>query len=1103
MNKELLKEYLSGRYQGWSSFLDNVIFPIFGQEDFEDGFEAELLNSQPERRELAQATGIHSIKQVGKIYVGVEPLQIFDVTVSDRVMMERNRVNIQRLIRTVMDQFSCAFMLFHYEDDTRWDWRFTYCRKSGNKEESTDSKRYTFLLGPGQSCRTATDNFMELYDKRDSLEIKDIEDAFNVEALSKEFFGKYKAQYEAFVSYMIKPDNGMRQNFIDTDFDHTGMTADKIRDREEKPIRDYVKKLLGRIVFLHFLQKKGWLGVPAGKEWGEGDHNFMLHLFENASEEQKENFLDDILEDLFAKGLDCNRSDRGDLYDTKVEGFRNHRIPYLNGGLFERDNLDEKTVCFPSNYFKDLLTMLSQYNFTIDENDPNDAEVGVDPEMLGRIFENLLEDNKDKGAFYTPKEIVQYMCRESLIAYLQTDQREEDKEPIRQFVTTHDVESLGELKEEIEQKLIDVKICDPAIGSGAFPMGLLRELFLCRSAIEPNIVEKAADIKRHIIQNNIYGVDIERGAVEIARLRFWLALIVEEKSPEVLPNLDFKIMQGNSLLESYEGIDLSKLATTSDVQIYEPQRNLFGELESPQMRIIFDQTDKLKEFQANLDLYFEITAHEERTCLRKSIEDYVRYIIAYTLDIHRQAEETKIRQISSSTTFTEKQKKAIAGAEANIVHFNEMIENVENMESPNSQFFLWHTWFHDVFSRPSKEGFDIVIGNPPYISAPTQIASTELNDQRQRIVASNKYKSLNEKWDLYIPFIELGLQLLCANGAFSMIVPYPLTNQKYGKKLRKMITEEYCLLEITDLNGTKIFENATVSNCIPFVQNCLPKDELRITHFCEDKTIREVLRKSPDSLKQDEKNYIWNLTREERTSIRFANMNMLGDFCYISVGMVLNASENTEKGAFKKEDLISDIYDEIHSRKYIEAKDIDKYQVKRVRYLEWNTERCPDKLRRPTFRELYDCPKLLINRLGLLKVYLDVDTHFLHSDSMFCAVLWKDLEDINNKSISSSIKKFSKYNRTEMETLSGKVDLYYLLAILNSSIADELLADQRGGDYHIYPEHIRNLPIPLPEKEVQKNIGNIAKEILQRRKVNADYSDLQEELDKMVALLYQ
>lgn len=127
MNKELLKEYLSSRYQGWSSFLNNVIFPIFGENDFEDGFETELLESQPERKHLAEVTGIRSIKQIGMIYVGVEPLQIFDVTVNDRVMMERNRVNIQRLIRTVMDQFSCAFMLFHYEDDTRWDWRFTYC----------------------------------------------------------------------------------------------------------------------------------------------------------------------------------------------------------------------------------------------------------------------------------------------------------------------------------------------------------------------------------------------------------------------------------------------------------------------------------------------------------------------------------------------------------------------------------------------------------------------------------------------------------------------------------------------------------------------------------------------------------------------------------------------------------------------------------------------------------------------------------------------------------------------------------------------------------------------------------------------------------------
>ena len=763
MNKESLKEYLSSRYQGWSSFLSNVIFPIFGEDDFEDGFETELLESQPERRQLAEATGIRSIKQIGMMYVGVEPLQIFDVTVSNRVIMERNRVNIQRLIRTVMDQFSCAFMLFHYEDDTRWDWRFTYCRKRGNKEEASDSKRYTFLLGPGQSCRTATDNFMALYDKRNSLEIKDIEDAFNVEALSKEFFEKYKAQYEAFVNYMVNPANEMRQHFIDTDFDHTGMAADKIRDREEKPIRDYVKKLLGRIVFLHFLQKKGWLGVPAGKEWGEGDRDFMLKIFKNANENQKENFLDDILEDLFAEGLDRNRSDQDDLYDTKVEGFRNCRIPYLNGGLFERDILDKNPCHFPASYFDGLLTMLSQYNFTIDENDPNDAEVGVDPEMLGRIFENLLEDNKDKGAFYTPKEIVQYMCRESLIAYLQTDIREEDKECVRQFVTTHDVELLGELKVYVDQKLRDVKICDPAIGSGAFPMGLLRELFFCRSAIEPNIVENAAIIKRHIIQNNIYGVDIERGAIDIARLRFWLSLIVDEKSPEALPNLDFKIMQGNSLLEQYNGVDLStmtekKVGADQSVTIFDSMLDVYRK----------NLRDKLAE-------YYACPEHNKKVQLRKDIAEIVKQELIEQ-GIH--------------------------------IDFGDMDL------SANTQFFLWHTWFYDVFSRPSKEGFDIVIGNPPY--------GAKYDNQTKRYykntyVTAKTIRGLQKgSLDTYTLFIELGYNLLRKNGSFAYIVPISLTSSDSLTGVHRILMENCDAIHISSyaVRPKPVFENATVNTSI-------------------------------------------------------------------------------------------------------------------------------------------------------------------------------------------------------------------------------------------------------------------------------------------------
>ena len=753
LSVETLKGYLSSQYKGWSSFVDNVIFPIFGEDKFESLSETELLENSPEEKPLAEATGICSIKQVGQIDIGVQPLQIFDVTVSDRVMMERNRVNIQRLIRKVMENYSSAFMLFHYENDTRWDWRFTFCHKKGGQKEVTDSKRYTFLLGPGQSCRTAANNFNKLYENRDTLDMSKIEEAFSVEALTNEFFGKYKEEYDKFVEYITGKRYVKKGNkYVEAIIHEPHPTLYPCFSNNDKLVRDYVKKMLGRIVFLHFLQKKGWLGVPYNEEWGSGDRNFMLNLFKKATEKQKENFLDEVLEGLFAEGLDCNRADKSDLYDTKVEGLRNCRIPYLNGGLFERDYLDELAVRFPAEYFDSLLTMLSQYNFTIDENDPNDAEVGVDPEMLGRIFENLLEDNKDKGAFYTPKEIVQYMCRESLIAYLQTDQNEEDKETIRKFVTTHDAELLGDLKSDIEQKLLDVKICDPAIGSGAFPMGLLRELFFCRSAIEPNIIENAANIKRYIIQNNIYGVDIERGAVDIARLRFWLALIVDEKTPEALPNLDFKIMQGNSLLEQYNGADLSKMT----------EKKVGAE----QSCSIFDSMLDVyrRNLRNKLSEYYSCPEHTKKVQLRKDIADIVKQELTEQ-GIH--------------------------------VDFKDMDL------SANSQFFLWHTWFHDVFSRPSKEGFDIVIGNPPYGAI---LSNTEKRLYR-RIYPETQFKI-----DTYSLFILLSLNLLRENGLCYMIIPNTLLDNYYEEEVRKALLNNY-IYEINDLSD-KVFDTAVVHSMI-------------------------------------------------------------------------------------------------------------------------------------------------------------------------------------------------------------------------------------------------------------------------------------------------
>lgn len=1036
------QSYLSQKYQGHESFLENIIFPIFGEDNYESAWDVELLDSE-ELRGQAAKTGIRSIIRCGTINLDLTPIEVFDITVSDRLMMEKNRVGVQAVIRRVMDTYSGSFMLIHYDNDTKWDWRFTFCQLK-DKNEFTDSKRYTFLLGPSQSCRTAAQNFQKLADLNQIITIKDIQTAFDVEALSKEFFGKYKNHYERFVEYIT----GKRfvkegGKFVEKTNHEPHPVYYAAFGNKDKAVRDYVKLTLGRIILMHFVQKKGWLGVPVGEKWGNGDEQFMRNLFVKASAEQKDDFLESVLEPLFFDAIDTDRRDSGDIFDTKVVG--KVRIPYLNGGLFEKNKEDEVIVRFPAEFFSDLLEFFSEYNFTIDENDPNEAQVGIDPEMLSQIFENLLEDNKDKGAFYTPKEIVKYMCQESLIAYLNTKTGFEE-EKLRRFVHNPDIvviEFTETEKEHLLDAILSVKICDPAIGSGAFPIGLLNELVRCKEAIFGD-QKGRADIKREIIRDNIYGVDIEKGAVDIARLRFWLSLVVDEEEPTPLPNLDFKIMQGNSLLEWYNGIDLRHLADNAEEDLF--------------MNSASQNRDELSRL---LKEYFDEDNHESKLNIKAKISSIIKDHISLS--------QVRIPQEID-----------IAG---------------------NMSFFLWHTWFKEIFD---DGGFDIVCGNPPYISAPAQVDNPVLLAQRNAISKTKIYNSLYQKWDLYIPFMELGIRYLCrSNGIFTMIVPYPLSNQLYGRELRKMLVHEYDMYEVVDLNGTKIFENATVSNCIPFVKKCPSSNYTAISHIDEHRDIHRDYTLPSSTLEQDEDKRVWNLSQIERDTSRHSEMHKLGDYCYISVGMVLNADEKTAKGEFEKDDLISLEQDAIHSRKYIEAKDVEPYRVKQYRYLEWNTPRCPDKLRRPTFREMYDNPKIMINRLGHLQAYYD-DEKLLHSDSMFSATLWHDLDSVTNKSITSSIRKFCTMSRYDMSQLSKTVELKYLLGIINSRYADELLSLQRGGDYHIYPEHLRKIPIAPASNDEQDAIVKLVDKILISKKnnPNANTSEIEAEIDRIVYELY-
>ena len=884
--------------------------------------------------------------------------------------------------------------------------------------------------------------------KKKGISFENLKTAFSVEALSDEFFDKYREQYADFIQYIT----GKRFVKVGSKWEEKVLGEPNAAlmqafGHNEKKIRDYVKKMMGRITFLHFLQRKGWMCA---------DLNYMQNMFENSA--YKNDYLDSVLEPLFFGILNTKPAEREALFadygwdKSLLAEWKD--IPYLNGGLFERDEEDEPESRFPAEYFKRLFQFFSEYNFTIDENDPNDAEVGVDPEMLGKIFENLLEDNKDKGAFYTPKEIVRYMCQESLIAYLETN-TSVAKDKIRQFVLSPE-EGVADIPENKKTKLLaaleEVKICDPAIGSGAFPMGLLNELLHCREILSGEHYDRA-EIKKRIIQNNIYGVDIEKGAVDIARLRFWLSIVVDEETPSPLPNLDYKIMQGNSLIESFMGVDLSKLTYEKEYKKDKGEFSLFD-----------DEKNRLqKTVSYLLSSYYSCSDHDKKIKLQQEISDTINKQLeaqAYNTSIL-----TKLKEINLAE---------------------------------NNNFFLWHTWFSDVFNREDKEGFDIVIGNPPYISSKTQLSNPILAEQRNSLVASGKYSCLYQKWDLYIPFIEFGINQICSTkGVCVMIVPYPLTNQIYAQKLREMILTKFHLFELVDLNGTKIFNNATVSNCIPFIKRT-KGENTTISNIDEKLHITPSFTKSYKDLIQGEKTYIWNVSNENRDSNRHSDMLTLGDLCYISKGMVLYS----EDGLFTNEDLISNTPDSIHCRPYLEAKDMDTYAINNIRYIEYDTHRVPDMVSRPTFRELYDRPKLMFNCLGKMKVMIDYSNQFVCQQGIRVALLWNDLHGVENRSILTSIKRYSRLSRCEMEKISTSFNMYYLLGILNSKYAAQLLTNIRGGDYHIVPEHIRNIPIASATVDVQNKVAEIVLKIIDLKRTQQNTSILETEIDKIVYSIY-
>ena len=661
------------------------------------------------------------------------------------------RVGLRNLVKSFINptwgEFDAALVVFDSGDH----WRLSFiCDIKG---EATSPKRYTYVFGSDDLLyRTPIERFNFL--KKKGISFENLKTAFSVEALSDEFFDRYREQYADFIQYIT----GKRFVKVGSKWEEKRLSEPNAAlmgafDYNEKKIRDYVKKMMGRITFLHFLQRKGWMC---------DDLNYMQNMFENSL--YKNDYLDSVLEPLFFGILNTKPAEREALfadYDWDKSLLNEWKdIPYLNGGLFERDKEDEPESRFPADYFKRLFQFFSEYNFTIDENDPNDAEVGVDPEMLGKIFENLLEDNKDKGAFYTPKEIVRYMCQESLIAYLETN-TSIAKDKIRQFVLSPE-EGVKDIPENKKPKLLtaleNVKICDPAIGSGAFPMGLLNELLHCREVLSGDHYDRA-EIKKSIIQNNIYGVDIEKGAVDIARLRFWLSIVVDEETLSPLPNLDYKIMQGNSLIESFMGVDLSKLTYEKEYKKDKGEISLFD-----------DEKNRLQKTVSHLlSSYYSCSDHDRKVTLQQEISDTINK------QLEAQAYDPAILD----------QLKTINLAE-------------------NNNFFLWHTWFSDVFNRDDdKNGFDIVIGNPPYVSAVNMARTGE-----EKLLYKQSYPEATGAYDMYVLFLLLGAKL--SSNIYCWIIPNKLLVADYAKKTLHKLKAECGLEKTIDVSVYDVFKNASV-----------------------------------------------------------------------------------------------------------------------------------------------------------------------------------------------------------------------------------------------------------------------------------------------------
>lgn len=1051
-------------------------------------------------------------------------LAIYTFEVNDNVLINRNRKGLREITARTIDQSVIHGVLAFYYSKNVSDYRLTFIAKQTSFNEDgelikteTAPKRYTFLLGENESCRTATERLFELISKKKTTSIKlvDVIDAFSVERLNKEFFAGYKAQYNKFLQQLS----------------------------DNKQNRDYVKKLLGRLVFLQFLQKKGWMGASASRsDWKGGDKNFLSKLVNNHSNDKR--LLSDVLEPLFFGILNTKIEERETFFIKNkwnislLKEFNG--IPYLNGGLFDKDRIDELDIDFPYSYFKELMEFFSMYNFTIDENDPDDSEVGIDPEMLGHIFENLLEDNKDKGAFYTPKEIVQYMCRQSIIQYLKTHEPDEQYvEPIEELINNGIIMPIlraQSIASRFMQLLKNVKVCDPAIGSGAFPMGILYVLYHAihhlQSYAEPHGNFDSTKTKRDIIQNNIFGVDIEQGAVDIARLRFWLALVVDANEPEPLPNLDYKITCGNSQICRY-----SLNTPISDVFV---EYNRIGKEKAKKENKTWN--DFTLENYKNLVVGYT-EEHDDKNNLKAKINE-IKSCFKTTLakgDIKkRQSAEKKVYDYEAIPLFGEPLAKedpiGYSKAKSELKKLVEKEKEILNNKKYENSF-EWRFEYPQLLNEDGDfMGFDIIIANPPYIKE-GRMSKTFFEPYKD----SPYYKG---KMDIWYLFACNGLDLLNPNGVLCFIATNNWTTSFGASKLRDKVIKETRICNIVDFGAVMMFESASIQTMIMMFQKDKVTDDYtfdyrRLTSYkATEKEAIAILEPSYKTYEQAEC-YTPTIRRANfyDQNITFSqSSDILGVISSLSSVIYLNDKEIAQGIVFPQDTLNKKNQQKLGPQFEINqgifvltsaeletlALNQDELSLIKPYYTNENISRYGVQKGNKYWTIYTDSRYKNLNSLDCfpnIKRHLDRFVSVFTSDNKPYG-LHRAREErffVNNKVI--AVRKCVGHpifsycdiecylSQTFNMIQTDRVNLKYLTGLLNSKLIEFWLKNKgkmQGANYQLDKEPLQQIPIAVPSNDVQETIAKLVDMIILLNTTDVRASELvpnsyiSSELEKLI-----